>query len=61
MACYTQEQIAEQTGLDRTVVAKRLPELCDKFPGTNRTKLSEYGDEDWAPPLYDRAQLNVSW
>ena len=28
-------------------------ELPTKFPGTNRVKLSEYGDEDWARPLFD--------
>ena len=53
MACYTQEQIAEQTGVPQQTVARKLGELPTKFPGTNRVKLSEYGDEDWARPLFD--------
>ena len=27
--------------------------LAEKFPGTKSLKLSEYGEDGWAPPLYD--------
>ena len=42
MACYTQEQIADTTGVPQQTVTRKLAELPTKFPGTNRVKLSEY-------------------
>jgi len=53
MACYTQEQIAEQTGVPRQTVTRKLEELPTKFPGTNRAKLSRFEEEGWKPPLFD--------
>ncbi len=53
MACWTQEQIAETTGLTHQAIALKLPVLQEKFLGTKLAKLSEYSEDDWAPPLFD--------
>ena len=53
MACYTQEQIAGETGIPQRTVADRIAVLAEKFPGTKSLKLSEYGEDGWARPLFD--------
>jgi len=53
MACYTQEQIAEATGVTHQAIALKLPVLQERFPGTKLAKLSRFEEETWKPPLYD--------
>jgi excisionase family DNA binding protein len=53
MACRTQEEIAEATGVPRQTVADRLPVLQETFPGSLLVKLSHFEEEGWKPPLYD--------
>lgn len=54
LACYTQQEIADDVGVSQSEVdreTKDLPKL-ENFP--KRVKLhAEYGEPDWEPPLYD--------
>ncbi len=47
LSCHTQEQIAEAVGLDRTVVTKRLQELCKQFQGNDM-----HNFRNFEPQLY---------
>jgi len=53
LACHTQKEIAEGVDLDQTTVARKMEDLCEKFPGTKRIKLSKFEEDDWKPPLHN--------
>lgn len=53
LACHTQEEIAEQVGIDQSTVARATEELCklESFP--KRIVFATYAEPDWTPPLYN--------
>ena len=53
LACYTQEETAERTGIPRQSISRKLEVLPEKFPGTGWAKLSTFSEDDWKPPIYN--------
>lgn len=52
LSCYTDQQIADVVGLDRSTVTARRQDLLEKFRGTFPTKVL-FREEDWKPPIYN--------
>lgn len=52
LACYTQEEIAEEVGIGRTTVTELTQELCKLEAFPKSTVSAQYAEPDWAPPLY---------
>lgn len=54
LACYTQEEIADAVGVDRTTTSRDLEEVCNLAMLPKSTQLSAtYSEPDWTPPIYN--------
>ena len=53
MACYTQQEIAEEIGIHKDTVSE-IVEVCQKkYPDTKSDKLAKYQDSDFELPIYN--------
>lgn len=53
LACYTEEEIAEQVGVSKATVIDILQKRSEIPSLEKLTILSEYREPDWTPPLYN--------
>lgn len=54
MACYTQEEIAEEVKIDRTVVTREVEEMCktESFPNSTKPSIL-FQDQSFEVPLFN--------
>jgi len=53
LACWTEQEIADEVGCDRATVNRLIEEPCKIDSWQKCTVLSEYREPDWTPPLYN--------
>jgi transcriptional regulator with XRE-family HTH domain len=53
LACYTEEEIAEATGVSIGTVSGTMEKPSENDTWQKLKVFSEYRDPDWEPPLYD--------
>ena len=52
MASYTQDEIAEAVKIERSVITRRMEELCNLEKLPKSTKLSALYQDDFEVPIY---------
>jgi DNA modification methylase len=53
LACYTEEEIANECRVDQSTINRQCQELCKSDIWQKNIIFSEYQDPDWLPPLYN--------
>lgn len=50
MACYTQQEIADATGVVQKTVSNKIEKFSNSVPGN---QVAKFSDSDWTPPIYN--------